>query len=135
MKITRTSSNTERPTGTTCEHLTMATEVKTVAPKTMTAGASLKAVLIVLVGLASLLLVICVAAAVVPVHVPREGDGVSYECSPIGGGPGPDSGGSDCARRVQGRLIVATLAGFGAGLLALTALGVQVGAHRAAEDS
>jgi hypothetical protein len=64
MKITRISSNTERPTGTTCEHLTMATEVKTVAPKTMTAGASLKAVLIVLVGLASLLLVICVAAAV-----------------------------------------------------------------------
>src|SRR5436305_7027172 len=112
----------------------MATEVDIRTPNAMTGG-SLKLALIVLVSVACVLLAICVVAAVAPVHVPRVGDGVSYECSPIGADPGPDAGGSECARRVQGRLIVATVAGFGAGLLALVALGVEVGAHRAAADS
>lgn len=113
----------------------MATEVDTVTAKATTTGPSLRVALIVLVSLASLLLVVCIAAAIAPVHVPRVGDSASYECSPIRADPGPDSGGSECARRVQGRLIVATLAGFGAGLLALTALGVHVGARRAGENS
>ena len=61
----------------------MATGLDAATAKAMTAGPSLRVVLVVLVGLASLLLVVCVVAAVAPVHVPREGDGVAYDCSPM----------------------------------------------------
>jgi hypothetical protein len=116
---------------------TMASEVDTRTAKELTAGTSLNLVLIVLVAVASVLLVICVVAAVAPVHVPRVGDSVSYDCSPIGGDNNPDAteGAGTCAARVRGRLTVATLAGFGAGLFGLLAFGVQVGVHRAAADS
>ena len=114
----------------------MATDVRRTA-KDMRAGPSLNLALIVLVAVASGLLVVCVVAAVAPVHVPRVGDGVGYDCSPIGGDSNPDQteGSGTCAARVRGRLTVATLAGFGAGLFGLLAFAVEVGAHRAAADS
>jgi len=115
---------------------TMGADVRRTA-KDMRAGPSLKLALSVLVAVASVLLVTCVVAAVAPVHVPRVGDGVAYDCSPIGGDSNPDKteGSGTCAARVRGRLTVATLSGFGAGLFGLLALGVEVGVHRAAADS
>jgi hypothetical protein len=99
--------------------------------------ASLRVAVIILVAVASVLLVICAVAAVAPVHVPRSGDGVGYSCSPIGGDSNPDQteGSGTCAARVRGRLTIATLAGFGAGLFGLVAFAVEVGENRASGDS
>src|SRR5437764_5917928 len=73
--------------------------------------------------LLALLAVVClglsVAAVAVPVHVPREGDGIAFTCSSIARGDETVAG--ECDRRVIGRLQLAALAGTGAGVFGLLA--------------
>ena len=68
--------------------------------------------------LALALLVVALACAFIPVHVPNLGDTAPYDCTPIEAG---------CGDHVDGRLRSATFAGMGAAVLGLLAFATERG--------